>query len=190
MVGAGEALGSLAAVLLLALPAASAQAQSLEVIGACRDGVPNGNYELRMPNGRLRVVGAFGHGRKTGTFIFWTSGGARVAVIPYDDDVRSGTVASWYVTPGAGIENGRKLEAPYVADRLHGVVRSWHPNGALRAEYRYEQGVLIDAHAWTKDSEALPKRDAMSRAVRDAEANQRFIDALTALVQDHPPHCD
>ena len=190
MVGAGEALGSFAAVMLLALPAASAQAQPLEVIGSCRDGLPNGNYELRMPDGRLRVVGAFAHGRKTGTFIFWTSGGARIAVIPYDDDVRSGTVASWYVRPDARIENGRKLEAPYVADLLHGLVRSWYPNGALRAEYRYEHGALVEAHAWTDASASVPDEEAMSQALRDAEADQRLLEGLTALVHDHLPNCD
>ena len=43
----------------------------LVVDGACRDGLPNGRYELRRADGRLRVVGAFNHGRRTGSFIFW-----------------------------------------------------------------------------------------------------------------------
>lgn len=186
MVGPRETLAGIVAAAL----ASGALAQPFEVIGACRDELPNGNYELRMPDGRLRVVGAFAHGRKTGTFIFWTAGGARIAVIPYDDDVRSGTVASWYVTPDARIENGRKLEAPYVADLLHGLVRSWYPNGALRAEYRYEHGTLVEAHAWTDVSASVPEEEAMSQAVRDAEADQRLLDGLTALVHDHLPHCD
>ena len=84
-----------------------------------------------MQDGRLRVVGAFAHGRKTGTFIFWNSSGARVAVIPYQDDDKAGTVALWYTVPGARRELQRKLEAPYVENKLHGIKRSWNPRGML-----------------------------------------------------------
>jgi antitoxin component YwqK of YwqJK toxin-antitoxin module len=183
LIAAGAAFAYLTSI-------APALAQPYKVIGECRSGAPNGGYELRDLDGRLRVVGAFAYGRKTGTFIFWTSGGARLAVVPYDDDARSGTVASWYLTPDARVENGRKLEAPYVADRLHGVVRSWYPKGALRAEYRYEHGALAEAHAWTEASAPLSDADASNLALRDAEADQRFLDGLAVLVHDHLPHCD
>ena len=120
--------------LALALGSAAAAAQSFDVVGACRAGVPNGAYELHAPDGRIRVVGAFAQGRKTGTFIFWNSRGARVAVIPYDDDARTGTIALWHTAPGAGREFKRKLEAPYVANQLHGIKRSWYPDGRPRAD--------------------------------------------------------
>ena len=172
------------------LLATAALAQTFEVIGSCRDGLPNGNYELRLRDGSLQVTGAFAHGRKTGTFVFWAAGGARIAVIPYDDDTLSGTVALWYATPEARIEKGRKLEAPFVSDRLHGVVRSWHPNGALRAQYRYEHGRLVEARAWTAAGSTLSGAEASRRALRDREADQRFLEELLALVYDHLPHCD
>jgi antitoxin component YwqK of YwqJK toxin-antitoxin module len=165
-------------------------AQPFEVIASCRDGLPNGGYELRTPDGRLRVAGAFAHGRKTGTFIFWTAGGGRLAVIPYDDDARSGTVALWYTTRDGRSEKGRKLEAPYVADRLHGMVRSWYANGASRAEYRYEHGELVEARAWTASSVALSEAQARRLAVRDGESDQRSLDTLLAMVDGHLPRCD
>jgi len=183
----GEAV-AIAAV--LALLATAAPAQPFEVIGACREGVPNGAYELRAENGGVRIVGAFAHGRKTGTFIFWTAGGARLAVIPYDDDVRSGTVARWYTAKDGRSETGRELEAPYVDDRLHGVMRSWHPNGMQRTEDRYEHGTLLEAHAWTEGGAELPEADARSLALRDAEADQRYCARLLALVRDHLPQCE
>jgi hypothetical protein len=172
------------------LLATASLAQTFEVIGSCRDGLPNGNYELRMQDGSLRVTGAFAHGRKTGTFIFWTAKGARVAVIPYDEDERSGTVAFWYVTRGASVEDGRRLAAPFVADRLHGIVRSWYPNGARRAEYRYEHGELVEARAWTDTVSALPEAEALKQAVQDAEDDQRYLDHLVAILYQHLPHCD
>jgi len=172
------------------LQATGAFAETFEVTGSCRDGLPNGNYELRIQDGSLRVTGAFAHGRKTGTFIFWTSKGARLAVIPYDDDARSGTVALWYAARGASVEKGHRLEAPFVADRLHGVVRSWYLNGARRAEYRYEHGGLVEARAWTDTGSALSDTEASKRAAQDAEGDQRYLDDLIAIVYEHLPHCD
>ena len=193
MVGGAQQLRRLTSLTLACcayLIAAASLAQAFEVTGSCRDGLPNGNYELRMQDGSLRVTGAFAHGRKTGTFIFWTSKGARIAVIPYDDDARSGTVALWYVMGSAAVEKGRRLEAAFVADRLHGVVRSWYPNGARRSEYRYERGVLVEAKAWTNTASALSEAEASKRAGQDAESDQRYLDDLIEIVYQHPPHCD
>jgi hypothetical protein len=174
---------------LLALLPAVTCGQGYRALGACRAGVPNGAYELRDA-GTLRVVGAFAQGRLTGTFIFWTAAGARVAVLPFDNNVKNGTVALWYVTPEAPLEAGRKLEAPYVDDRPHGVWRAWHPDGALRAEYRYEHGVLADARAWTDAGEPLSEATARGQAAGDAEADEQLFAALLGLVAANRPACD
>jgi hypothetical protein len=176
--------------LVIAAVLTTAPAQPFEVIGSCRSGVPNGSYELREEDGHLRIVGAFAHGRKTGTFIFWSAGGARLAVIPYDDDARSGTIALWYTAQDGRSEAGRQLEAAYVDDRPHGIMRSWHANGVQRAEYRYEHGTLIEAHAWTDGGVELPEADARTLALRDAEADQSYCDRLLAIIRDHLPHCE
>jgi hypothetical protein len=79
---------------------------------------------------RLRILGAFAKGRRTGTFLFWSSTGARIAVVPYDDDAKVGTVAVWYAPAPPRGEPRRKLEAAYCgrrAPRRHAVVA---PNGA------------------------------------------------------------
>jgi hypothetical protein len=170
--------------------AGAARSEDYAVVGQCRAGAPNGEYELWDFQARLRVVGAFSQGRKTGTFIFWTAAGARIAVIPYDADARSGTVALWYAAPDGRVEAGRKLEAPYVGDRLHGVVRSWHPNGAARAEYRYERGELIEARAWSEAGAALPETDARNLALRDADADRGVLETLLGLVGAHLPRCE
>lgn len=174
----------------LALAAPAAVAQKFDVVGACRAGVPNGAYELRSAEGRLRVAGAFTQGRKTGTFIFWSSRGARIAVIPYDDDARTGTVALWYVPPGANRELRRKLEAPYIDDALHGIKRSWHANGALRAEFRYDHGVLIEARAWGASGVPLSGADARSLAASDLATDERYYASLEQIVRNNVPRCE
>jgi hypothetical protein len=182
-------LGALLLALALALAPAVAHGEDYRALGACRAGVPNGGYELRDADGALRVAGAFAQGHLTGTFIFWTAGGARLAVLPFDDDAKNGTVALWYAVPNAAVESGRRLEAPYVDDLPHGIQRSWHANGRPRAEYRYEQGVLADARAWTEAGEPLSDAAARGQAATDAAANAQIYAALLALIHDHGPPC-
>ena len=176
--------------LALAVASSGSQAQQFDVVGSCRSGVPNGAYELRSAGGRLRVAGAFAQGRKTGTFIFWSSRGARLAVIPYEDDARTGTVALWYVPPGASRELRPKLEAPYAGNALHGIKRSWHASGSRRAEFRYDHGVLVEARAWSASGAPLPDADARSLAASDAASDERYYASLEQIVRDNAPHCE
>jgi antitoxin component YwqK of YwqJK toxin-antitoxin module len=193
VVGEKESLrtrvAGLAALLLALLPGVSL-GNGYSVVGACRAGVANGAYELRAADGSLRVVGAFAQGHLAGTFIFWTGGGARLAVVPFDNDARNGTVALWYAAPDAPVEAGRRLEAPYVDDRPHGIARSWHANGAPRSETRYEHGVLAAARGWTEDGVPLSAAAARELAGKDAAADAQFHATLLALVRDNLPHCD
>ena len=179
---------TLALGLILTTLAAAAGAETFSVVGACRAGLANGAYEQRTPDGRLRVVGAFAQGRKTGTFIFWTADGARSAVIPYDDDAKTGTVALWYTA--AGRELARKLEAPFSDNLLHGIVRSFHANGAPRGEFRYEHGTMVVAQAWNQRGIRLSDAQALRLAPLEMEAADRVYAGLEAFVHDHPPHCE
>lgn len=175
---------------LVAVAAASANAESLVVSVGCRDGSPNGAYELRGADGRLRVAGALSKGRRTGTFIFWNAKGARVAVIPYDNGQIAGTVALWHAPRRASGEGVRKLEAPYVGGRRNGITRSWYDSGRPRAELRYEDGALAEAQAWRADGSALADADARALAERDAVADAATFADLEGLVAANQPACD
>jgi antitoxin component YwqK of YwqJK toxin-antitoxin module len=185
--GAARAL-TLAAACSAAFSASAAYAaENLVARVACRDGAPNGAYELRTQDGRLRVVGAYAQGHKTGTFIFWTDNGARSAVIPYDRDARTGTVALWYTTGGR--ETAKRLEAPFTDNAMNGVLRSFHASGAPRTEARFEQGALITVTAWDSRGKPLPEAQARQTATRDLEANARLIAGFEALIEHNLPHC-
>jgi hypothetical protein len=69
-------------------------------------------------------------------------------------------------------------------------VRSWHPNGAARTEFRYERGELIEARAWTDGGAALPDADARNLALRDADANRQVLETLLGVVREHLPRCE
>lgn len=183
-----RAKGLLVALLLSA--GTGALAQPFSVAGSCRDGAPNGAYEVRSPDGRVRVVGAFAKGRRTGTFLFWAADGARIAVIPYDDDAKVGTVALWYPPAIPRDVPRRRLESAYAAGVLHGYTRSWHASGKRRAEYLYERGILTAAAAWTESGAPLPEPDALRLAERDRDADADYYASLERMIADNVPHCD
>jgi hypothetical protein len=180
-------LGAFACAALLA---ASASAQNLAVEGGCRDGLPHGAYEVKGAGGQVRVVGAFSRGRRTGSFLFWSSAGVRIAQLPYDDDALSGTLALWHAPPGRGGEPVPKLEAVYAQGRLAGLKRSWYPDGRLRAEFRYDQGTLASARAFTESGKAMPDADARAMAERDLRTDDAFFASLDAMVRANLPRCE
>jgi len=179
-----------ASLILCASTAASAAATELVASAGCRDGAPNGAYELRMPDGRLRILGAFAKGRRTGTFLFWAATGDRIAVIPYDDDAKVGTVALWYPPAIPLTDPPRKLEAAHAAGVRHGVTRSWHANGRQRTEYLYEHGKLLTARAWNERGAPLPEPEARLAAGRDLAQDTEYFASLERMIADNGPRCD
>jgi antitoxin component YwqK of YwqJK toxin-antitoxin module len=179
-----------AAMLGISTGLSAATAPDLVASVACRDGAPNGAYELRMPDGRLRILGAFAKGRRTGTFLFWASTGARIAVVPYDDDAKIGTVAVWYSSSALQAEPRRKLEAAHAAGVRHGITRSWHANGRQRTEYLYERGTLVAAKAWNESGASLAEAEARRVAERDAAADAEFLSGLERTIAENGPRCD
>ncbi|HVO89985.1 MAG TPA: hypothetical protein VMV45_15705 [Casimicrobiaceae bacterium] len=167
----------------------SAVAQEYVAKGACRDGAAQGVYELRDGQGRLRVLGAFNHGQRTGSFLFWTGNGVRVAHIPYDEGAINGTLSLWYSDP-VGNEPPRKLEASYRANRLDGEKRSWHRNGRLRMRARYVAGELRSAQAWDQTGRRLDDAAAVALATRDLAEDDEYFASLDSMVKAHPPTCD
>jgi antitoxin component YwqK of YwqJK toxin-antitoxin module len=175
---------------VLALAAvAGAAAQDYAIEGGCREGRPHGAYELRDGDGRVRVVGAFALGKRTGSFLYWSSAGVRIAQLPFEDDMLSGTLALWYATADRTGEGRRKLEAVYVAGRLHGVKRSWYPDGRPRSEFRYDKGTLVDARAFSEAGTALSAADARARAASDLAEDERYYATLNDIVLSHRPRC-
>lgn len=189
MVGGAQGLTvALAAGALLAASAVPAQTMTVE--GSCRDGQPHGAYELKGPKGEVRAVGAFARGQRTGSFLFWSSTGARLAQLPFDEDQLSGTLALWYPPARPGGEATRKLEAVYARGRLAGLKRSWYPDGRARAEFRYDDGVLVAARAYTPKGAPLPDAEARAMAARDLASDDEYYATLDATVRANLPRCE
>jgi hypothetical protein len=181
---------ALATLLLVAAPAWVCAATAPYVAtGSCRDGRPHGAYELRMPDGKLRVAGAFNQGKRIGTFLFWSSSGQRIALLPFNEDLLSGTVALWYAQPAITGEPRPKLEAVYVGGELVSAT-SWYDDGRQRAEFRYDHGVLSGVRAWSASGARLADARARALATRDKTADDQFYNTLEAIIRDNPPPCE
>jgi antitoxin component YwqK of YwqJK toxin-antitoxin module len=168
----------------------SAAGQEFAIEGSCRDGQPHGGYELRGPGGQVRVVGAFNKGKRAGSFLFWSSRGVRIAQLPYDEGVLSGTLALWWADGERPDEPKRKLEAAYVGGFLSGPKRSWYPNGRIHAEFRYERGMLVEARAYSEAGKPLPESEARALAANDLATDEKFYASLDAIIRGHLPRCE
>lgn len=180
----------LPAVLYAVAAMAGADAPTWVVDGSCRDGQPHGRYELRNGDGALRVAGAFNYGKRTGSFIFWTAAGARVAHIPYEEDVRNGTLATWYDVRRAGGEPPRRFESVWRQGMRDGLTRTWYVDGRHRSETEYARGRQVASAGWTNAGTRLTERAARDLAERDAAAADAYYAELETLVRNHLPRCD
>jgi antitoxin component YwqK of YwqJK toxin-antitoxin module len=184
------ALGMTLIVACLLFAATDSLAQRFTVQGACRDGDAHGAWQLTDTNGRLRVLGAFNRGKRTGSFIYWNASGVRIAHMPYEEDARNGTLALWYQTPTKGLDAPQRLEAVYSGGQLNGLVRIWNPDGRVRGEYVYAGGRLVGATAWDARGRELSESQAREQAERDVAAHEAYNVTLETLVARHPPACN
>ena len=190
MVGAKAQL-TLAVGVWLAVSGALAAAPdaSLVVDGACRDGAAQGRYELRTTRGTLRVAGAFNHGGRTGSFIFWNDVGSRIAHVPYDEDVRNGTLATWFDAASGG-EPLRRDQSAWRRGARDGSTRTWYRDGRRRTEAEFAKGALVTASAWSEAGAKLAEHAARELVLRDVAAADARYEQLETLIRAHLPQCD
>jgi hypothetical protein len=155
----------------------------------CRDGQPQGPYQLRSSDGQLRIAGAFNEGKRTGSFIFWTAEGVRAAHVPYDDDLRNGTVALWYEGP-PGREPPRRFESVWHHGAREGATRAWYADGRRRSETDYAGGRIAGTIGWTDTGAAVTDAVAHEMAEHDAGVADAIYASLDALIRDHLPRCE
>jgi hypothetical protein len=173
---------------VLATPIAAAAAARWIVDGSCRDGRPQGPYQLRSDGGQLRAAGAFNEGTRTGSFIFWRDNGVRAAHVPYDNGIRNGTVATWYEA-APGREPPRHFESAWRHGVREGETRSWYPDGHRRSKTEYVAGRIVSSIGWSDAGEPLSGEAARELALQDEKAADADYVATDALLRDHPPRC-
>ena len=189
MVGPNAQLTTLGLLLAFSRALAAAPDATFVVDGGCRDGAAQGRYELRTAGGTLRVAGAFNHGSRTGSFIFWNDAGGRIGHVPYDDDVRNGTLATWY-DAAATSEPLRRDESAWRRGARDGSTRTWYRDGRRRTEAEFAKGTLVAATAWSDAGARLSEPAARDLVLRDVSAADTRYEQLESLIRAHLPQCD
>jgi hypothetical protein len=78
----------------------------------------------------------------------------------------------------------------FAAGRRNGATRSWYASGRPRSALRYEDGVLVEAQAWSAAGSPLSESAARDLAARDRDDDERYYASLDAIVMSHLPRCD
>jgi antitoxin component YwqK of YwqJK toxin-antitoxin module len=190
MVGAASRLTAAAAIVLLACAPAlrAAPDDTLHAEGQCREGLLQGGYTLRSPQGGLRAQGAYNAGQRVGSFIFWNDAGARIAHVPFDADLVNGTVSLWYDAHTQS-EGGRRLEAVYRRGERNGSTRAWYADGRPRLTAEYADGTLQSARAWSESGAELAPDASRALAEQERSDDADYLDTLASLVRRHRPDC-
>jgi antitoxin component YwqK of YwqJK toxin-antitoxin module len=172
---------------------APAPAPQYEVKGACKDGQPDGPYELRLASGGpLQATGPFEAGARSGLFTFYDSDGRKIAEVPYRLDQIDGMVKLWYpaATPGTAEQGPRKLESLFAAGVRDGLTTAWYADGARRAELVYMNGVPRRAQYWSPAGENVIGPEGAKRAEEGEKVDLDLLIALDKLPREHPIRCD
>ena len=104
------------------------------VEGETQDGLRDGEWIERYPDGSLRSRGRWVLGRREGEWQWWYEGGVPKKRGTFRDEEPDGPWFDWYPS---GAPRG---EGEWRAGRPWGLWREWHPGGALASEGEYVDG--------------------------------------------------
>lgn len=158
--------------------------------GSCAGGIPDGPFELVLPNGRAQVSGSYLRGAKEGLVVIYSSAGPRVAEVPYHDDAFQGTIKLWYMPESTSdTVRRRKLESSYRSGFRDGPSLSWYPDGRQRKNATYAQGKLVTVEAWDDSGVPLSDDQARRMAAFDEEADRKLYSVYEQVIGENPVSC-
>ena len=148
------------------------------------DGKPEGLYELHSSTGKVHVKGTFEHGRKVGIWIFWDSGGVKVAEMTYRDGLKDGPCRMWYGSFAFPESAGKdKLAVTLEADRMHGEKTRWKKDGAVECTTLFEHGEIVEAHCWDDDGAEMSQSEARKTARDELMSDERWLKDMDSEIE-------
>ncbi|HEY5738488.1 MAG TPA: hypothetical protein VIW27_02125 [Gammaproteobacteria bacterium] len=168
--------------------AVAASSDGLSVAAECRNGVPEGKYQIESAQGRVRVKGSFVDGLRDGEFVFYTANGDRMIVLPYTRGLLNGAVKAWHV--GAGDANSPlKLLSDIKDGFIKGRHRTWYENGKPRSDFVIEDGEITAGETWNPDGTVLEIKDRAQFLSAEIQSDFAYYERLEQVMDAHPPTC-
>jgi len=176
------AIGSMLAGFTLQA-ADEAEPQVPEVRGEKFAGVYRGQVEIWASPTHKQAAGNFRNGLPDGQWIFWDSGGTKIAEFNYRAGTFSGAVKFYFNTDDGPKWRGKmKFRGSFLDGEWEGSVMSYYPDGRNRTERVYRDGVVADAYAYNVNGKAFNAADAMKIALEDEAIDNAYVDALDAYI--------
>jgi uncharacterized protein len=103
---------------------------------AFKDNLPNGLMEEFYPNGQIKKLVNFSHGKLNGEFFEFSESGEVLLSGQYLDDLKEGDWNSYYR------DGSKKSEYSYSNNLLQGTTKNYFPNGMMAEVIPFEAGKL------------------------------------------------
>jgi len=147
-------------------------------------GVYHGTVEIWANPSFKRAEGEYRHGDPDGKWTFWDEAGIKILEINYQIGAFYGSFTMWYnAASGPDYRGKLKSRGSFLDGMWQGSILTYYPNGKLRSERIYVDGVVHEALAYEPQGKGISKEESMKIAMRDEEADNAFVDAIDAYIR-------
>jgi|UniRef100_UPI004049DCAF antitoxin component YwqK of YwqJK toxin-antitoxin module len=155
-----------------------------EVRGTKVNGVYDGKVEIWSTPTVKQAAGGFANGEPDGTWTFWDESGTKIVEFNYQLGPFTGAVTMWYDTSaGPRIRGKIKFRGSFDDGMWAGSVLTYYPDGKMRSERVYTDGVVTQSYAYNPRGQTLSEEDAKRVATEDESTDNAYVDALDEFIR-------
>lgn len=178
----------LALLLVSILPGRAFAEESAKPVPEARgqkvNGVFDGDVEIWETPEYRQAAGKYYHGEPDGKWTFWDEAGIKITEITYRTGSFNGSVTMWHNSAAGPRYRGKlKMRGSFNEGSWQGSVLTYYPNGKLRSERVYANGVVTDAYAYNAKEKTIVKEEAIKVAQKDEIADNAYVDAIDAYIR-------
>jgi len=148
------------------------------------DGKFHGAVEIWTTPDYRQAAGKYYKGEPDGKWTFWDQAGTKVTEITYRAGTFTGAVTMWHNTASGPRYRGKlKFRGSFNDGWWEGSVLTYYPNGKVRSERSYVNGVISAAYAYHPNGKAIAKDEADKIARKDEADDNAYVDAIDAFIR-------
>lgn len=157
---------------------------SPEARGPKMNGVYHGPVEIWATPEHRQCAGQYRNGEPDGKWTFWDEVGTKTAEITYRSGTFTGSVTMWHNSASGPRYRGKlKLRGSFLDGMWQGSILTYYPNGKIRSERTYVDGMVTAAYAYHPKGKAIAEREAIKIAQQDEKSDNAYVDALDEYIR-------
>lgn len=155
-----------------------------QVKGTKVAGVYHGAVEIWATPTVKQASGKYRDGEPDGKWTFWDDSGTKIVEFNYQSGTFTGAVTMWYDTASGPRTRGKiKFRGSFVDGMWAGSVLTYYPDGKMRSERVYVDGVVSQSYAYNPRGQTLSDEDAKRVAAEDEAIDNAYVDALDEFIR-------